>query len=99
MSRVWKVTAVAAILPLLFLSSFGRIEAQSGDANWAYPAYDANNTNFNPQNAINKDNVGQLQLSWIYQVPVNPFHIIGAAPALDDFQRRPARTVKKIVEE
>jgi len=73
---------VVVVLSVILLSGWGRAEAQGSDPNWPYPAYDANNTNYNPQNVINKDNVGQLQLSWIYQVPVNPFHILGAPPAL-----------------
>ena len=67
---------------VLSLSSYERTSAQSGNADWPYPAYDSSNTNFNPQTLINSNNVAQLQLSWVYQVPVNPFHIAGAAPAL-----------------
>jgi glucose dehydrogenase len=73
--------AVAIVL-VFSLSIFEKTNAQSSDPNWSYPAYDSNNTNFNPQNVINKDTIGQLQLSWIYQVPVNPYHIVGAPPAL-----------------
>ena len=73
---------VVTIILVLSLSSYGRTNAQSSDSNWTYPAYDSNNSNYNPQSVINKDNVGQLQLSWIYQVPVNPYHILGAPPAL-----------------
>src|SRR5207249_10021030 len=67
---------------VLSQSSYERTSAQSGNADWPYPAYDSSNTNFNPQTLINSNNVAQLQLSWVYQVPVNPFHIAGAAPAL-----------------
>jgi len=73
---------VVVVLSVLLLSGWGKVVAQGTDPNWPYPAYDANNTNYDPQDVINKDNVGQLQLSWIYQVPVNPFHILGAPPAL-----------------
>ena len=73
---------VVTFILVLSLSSYEKTNAQSSDANWSYPAYDSNNTNYNPQNVINKDNVRQLQLSWIYQVPVNPYHIVGAPPAL-----------------
>ena len=73
---------VVTIILVLSLSSYGGTNAQSSDSNWTYPAYDSNNSNYNPQSVINKDNVGQLQLSWIYQVPVNPYHILGAPPAL-----------------
>src|SRR2546425_1846330 len=67
---------------VLSQSSYERTNAQSGNASWPYPAYDSSNTNFDPQTVINNNNVAQLQLSWVYQVPVNPFHIAGAAPAL-----------------
>src|SRR5438309_5254781 len=50
--------------------------------NWTNPAYDAGNTNNDPQTAINSGNVQNLQIQWIYQVQVNPFSIPGAAPAL-----------------
>ncbi len=71
-----------ALIILFLISGAARVGAQSSEGSWTYPAYDSNNSNFNPQSIINKDNVGQLQLSWIYQVPVNPFHIAGAPPAL-----------------
>ena len=73
---------LSLIIVVFLVSGFDRAQAQGGDANWPYPAFDPNNTNFDPQTAINNNNVAQLQLSWVYQVPVNPFHIAGAAPAL-----------------
>ena len=73
---------VSLIIVVFLVSGFDRAQAQGGDANWPYPAFDPNNTNFDPQTTINNNNVAQLQLSWVYQVPVNPFHIAGAAPAL-----------------
>src|ERR1700688_71307 len=53
-------------------------------ANFAWPAssYDYQNSNNDPQTAINTGNVGSLELRWIYQIPVNPFSIPGAPPAL-----------------
>ena len=50
--------------------------------NWPAPAYDDQNTNYDPQNTINASNVASLQTKWIYQVPVNPYSIPGAPPAL-----------------
>ena len=73
---------VVTVILVLSQSSYEKAYAQSGNANWPYPAYDSSNTNFDPQTQINNNNVAQLQLSWVYQVPVNPFHIAGAAPAL-----------------
>jgi len=49
---------------------------------WPAPSYDLQNTNNDPQNVINVNNVLSLQVSWIYQIPVNPFSIPGAPPAL-----------------
>jgi len=51
-------------------------------SNWSASSYDYQNTNYDPQNVINASNVNQLAISWIYQVPVNPFSIPGAPPAL-----------------
>jgi outer membrane protein assembly factor BamB len=41
--------------------------------NWAHPFYDENNTSFNPQNAINRDNVQDLEVKWVRELrPPNP---------------------------
>ncbi len=50
--------------------------------NWPASSYDYLNSNNDPQTDINVGNVGGLQLRWIYQIPVNPFSIPGAPPAL-----------------
>lgn len=50
--------------------------------NWFYPAYDNHNSNFNPQNVINKDNINRLELKWLFQVPEDPFKIPYVAPSL-----------------
>jgi glucose dehydrogenase len=47
-----------------------------------YPAYDLHNTNNPAQSTITSQNVQNLQIDWIYQVPVNPFSIPGVAPSL-----------------
>jgi glucose dehydrogenase len=60
----------------------GHSFAKASFANWNSPAYDSGNTNFDPQTEINSGNIQNLQVQWIYQVPVNPFHIPGAPPAL-----------------
>src|SRR5579862_638911 len=56
----------------------------SGNANTNWPASSFNfqNTNYDLQNVINVNNVGNLRLRWFYQIPVNPFNIPGAPPAL-----------------
>ena len=59
-------------------------QAASSPSNFSWPAssYDYQNSNYNPQTDINSGNVGSLELRWIYQIPVNPFSIPGAPPAL-----------------
>ena len=37
--------------------------------NWEHPAFDRTNTGFSPQTQINKDNIDDLELRWIFQVP------------------------------
>jgi len=51
-------------------------------SNWPASNYDFQNTNYDPQNVINAGNVGSLRPNWIYQIPVNPYSIPGAPPAL-----------------
>ena len=53
-----------------------------GYFNWPAASYDFQNSNNDPQTDINAANVGSLQLRWIYQIPVNPYSIPGAPPAL-----------------
>ena len=67
---------------LLLITSIPLVISQDADLNWIKPAADEQNTNFHPQEDINKDNVDNLVLSWIYQVPEDPFKIPYVAPAL-----------------
>ncbi|MEE8239372.1 MAG: PQQ-binding-like beta-propeller repeat protein [Nitrososphaerales archaeon] len=55
-------------------------EIQGNDLglNWDQPAYDIRNTGFNPQQEITKDNIGTLELKWIYQAPERPPTVPGA---------------------
>lgn len=55
---------------------------QASSADWPASSFDYQNTNNNPQTTINLNNVLNLQPRWIYQVPVNPYNIPGAPPAL-----------------
>jgi len=59
---------------ILTLPSLGFAEAQNSliGANWELPGFDPFNTNFNPQSQITNQNVGDLQVKWIYQVPAKP---------------------------
>jgi alcohol dehydrogenase (cytochrome c) len=79
--------AAAALGVVMIIASQGLLPSgraaggQATSTNWTNPAFDAFNTNADPQSAINYTNVGNLQVQWIYQVPANPFNIAGAAPA------------------
>ncbi|MGH9918173.1 MAG: PQQ-binding-like beta-propeller repeat protein, partial [Nitrososphaerales archaeon] len=75
----------------MFLLAFGgfsnaTVHAQATtpatNPNWPASSFDYQNTNNDPQNVINLGNVLSLQLRWIYQIPVNPFSLPGAPPAL-----------------
>jgi len=50
--------------------------------NWPASAYDYQNSNNDPQTDINVRNVDGLRLRWGFQIPVNPYSIPGAPPAL-----------------
>ena len=63
------------IIFLLLATSIPAAISQNAELNWIKPAADERNTNFHPQDTINKDNVDNLVLSWIYQVPEDPFKI------------------------
>jgi alcohol dehydrogenase (cytochrome c) len=56
--------------------------SQNPYANWPASSYNFQNTNNDPQNVINANNVGNLKLRWFFQIPVNQFNIPGAPPAL-----------------
>lgn len=71
-------SAVMAVLfsLLLMLSqlSIHSIEAQSSPGtNWERAAFDDNNSGFNPQTQITKDNLQSLQVKWVYQIPPSPY--------------------------
>jgi len=79
------------VLVVTLLIAFGgfsntMVDAQSAAPspypNWGASSYNYQNTNFDPQTVITVNNVQYLQPSWIYQVPVNPYSIPGAPPAL-----------------
>mgnify|MGYP001369812965 CR=1 FL=1 len=62
------------IIPILLLlllvpTAIIQITAQVNDNNWQHPAFDRTNTGFSPQTQINKDNINDLELRWIFQVP------------------------------
>ena len=61
------------IISVLLLSalafSLPAVRAQSKGSDWALPFADIGGTNYSPQTVINKQNVGQLEVKWIF--PLN----------------------------
>lgn len=77
--------AIGLVIVLISFSSLvplGHAQSSLAFSNWVSSAYDLQNTNHDPQTAINSSSLRYLELKWIYQVPVNPFNIPGAAPTL-----------------
>lgn len=81
MRKLYFPLLLLLLTTLTFLGTAGFAQSPP-HSDWSQPAYDLQNTNFSPQEAINNQNVSSLQIKWIYQVPVNPFNIPGAAPSL-----------------
>lgn len=84
---VARLTIVAVTLLIAFGGfSNTMVNAQTATPspfpNWGASSYDFQNTNYDPQTVITASNVQYLQPTWIYQVPVNPYSIPGAPPAL-----------------
>src|SRR3970040_2268587 len=77
-------SSLLAILLLMLAALYGRAEAQQTKtivgANWELPGFDSRNTNFNPQTQINSENVADVELKWIYQVPAKPAGTKNAVP-------------------
>jgi alcohol dehydrogenase (cytochrome c) len=71
-----------SFLMILIVGGTLNFTLSQAELNWNAAAYDQYNSNNDPQGAITASNVGNLQLSWIYQVPQNPFQISGTAPTL-----------------
>ena len=61
--------SILFIFLLLIPSSIFQVTAQMEGLNWEHPAFDRTNTGFSPQTQINKDNIDDLELRWIFQVP------------------------------
>ena len=61
--------ATLFIFLLLIPSSIFQATAQMEGLNWEHPAFDRTNTGFSPQTQITKDNINDLELRWIFQVP------------------------------
>ncbi|MDA4127093.1 MAG: PQQ-binding-like beta-propeller repeat protein [Thaumarchaeota archaeon] len=71
-----------ALLLLLLLPAASAYGQATTPYYWPMADYDTANTNHSPQNILTSHNVQNLQIQWIYQVPINPFNIPGAAPSL-----------------
>jgi alcohol dehydrogenase (cytochrome c) len=88
-SKSWGKLVLAAVISICFLllllqmvqSNYSASQSASNQ-NWPSPGYDNHNSDFDPQTVINSQNVKDLQLSWVYQVPENPYNIPGTAKSL-----------------
>ena len=80
--RIIQASAILILVLMILMASTPTIFAQEPVFNWFKPAVNDHNTNFFPQDSINRDNVENLVLSWIYQVPEDPFKIPYVAPSL-----------------
>ena len=69
MRNVKFTTFTIFLLILLVPTSVIQTTAQLNVNNWEHPAFDKTNTGFSPQTQINKDNIQDLELRWIFQVP------------------------------
>lgn len=81
--------SVAIVMLVLALGGFSNATVHGQQAtstlsyfSWPASSYDFQNSNNSPQTDINAQNVAGLELRWIYQIPVNPYNIPGAPPAL-----------------
>ena len=70
------------LILILLIASVPAVISQKPEFNWVSPAANLQNTNTHQQNSINNNNVDNLVLSWIYQVPEDPFKIPYVAPSL-----------------
>ena len=79
-----------SVVVIMFLLAFGGIshasvhaqQASASNLNWPASSFDFQNTNYDPQTVINANNAKGLELRWDFQIPVDPFIIPGAPPAL-----------------
>ena len=60
--KILQVGAVTILVLMLLMTNTPTIFAQEPILNWFKPAVNDHNTNFHPQDAINRDNVGNLVL-------------------------------------
>ena len=78
-----RLSLIVLFLPFLLFTlltpSAPRILSQESYQNWRQPAYDEWNSGFSPQNTINRDNVRNLELKWIYNFKEPP-ELYGAIP-------------------
>lgn len=69
------------VITIIILQSLTGIAAAQDNpvgTNWSLPGFDVFNTNFNPQTQITNENVADIQLKWLYQVPAKPAGVEGS---------------------
>jgi len=70
MKSIFLSLLIVSVLLLSALAfSLPAVRAQSKGSDWALPFADIGGTNYSPQTVINKQNVGQLEVKWIF--PLN----------------------------
>ena len=73
---------ITILLTLLLLTFIPQSISQSPEGiNWTQPAFDIFNSAHNPQQIITRENVQNIELKWIYQLPERPAPIPGARMA------------------
>ena len=61
--KIISLIFIILISTLFIPANFGQEHQQ-----WTHPAYDEWNSGHNPQNIINRDNVDNLELKWMYNL-------------------------------
>jgi alcohol dehydrogenase (cytochrome c) len=65
--KIISLIFIILISTLFIPANFGQEHQQ-----WTHPAYDEWNSGHNPQNIINRDNVDNLELKWMYNFRIPP---------------------------
>ena len=81
-------TGIIIFVVFLFMLPLSSVYPQGQvGLDWSTSNYDRKNTRFNPQTAINQDNIKNLEMRWIYRLPRNPY--IGMLEPSEGFQATP----------
>tara|TARA_B100000315_G_C14573085_1_gene586607 strand:- start:822 stop:2627 length:1806 start_codon:yes stop_codon:yes gene_type:complete len=65
LSKVLYTTLIIFLFSLTFLGKPAITQEANPNINWISSSFDDHSTSFNPQNAVNKDNAGELEQNWI----------------------------------